>query len=101
MIRRPPRSTLFPYTTLFRSPTGPAPVDAAGHVLNVPSRQHIAEGRQHAIPTHRDAQRKMALLTLQIPAHGRPRSGHTGAVRAQMDTGLVEVGSTHSAWACI
>src|SRR5258708_16241177 len=26
MIRRPPRSTLFPYTTLFRSPSGgPAP----------------------------------------------------------------------------
>src|SRR5258708_17830473 len=24
MIRRPPRSTLFPYTTLFRSPTMPA-----------------------------------------------------------------------------
>src|SRR6266436_8919267 len=23
MIRRPPRSTLFPYTTLFRSPPGP------------------------------------------------------------------------------
>src|SRR3712207_7843337 len=23
MIRRPPRSTLFPYTTLFRSPFGP------------------------------------------------------------------------------
>src|SRR6266511_5906331 len=25
MIRRPPRSTLFPYTTLFRSPPGPGP----------------------------------------------------------------------------
>src|SRR5256885_11882384 len=25
MIRRPPRSTLFPYTTLFRSPAGPPP----------------------------------------------------------------------------
>src|SRR2546430_8857061 len=25
MIRRPPRSTLFPYTTLFRSPKGPSP----------------------------------------------------------------------------
>src|SRR6266853_4788420 len=24
MLRRPPRSTLFPYTTLFRSPPGPA-----------------------------------------------------------------------------
>ena len=27
MIRRPPRSTLFPYTTLFRSPRG---IEAAG-----------------------------------------------------------------------
>src|SRR5438876_1815723 len=25
MIRRPPRSTLFPYTTLFRSPNAPGP----------------------------------------------------------------------------
>src|SRR5258708_15396098 len=28
MIRRPPRSTLFPYTTLFRSRQGPATLDA-------------------------------------------------------------------------
>src|SRR3712207_7815559 len=28
MIRRPPRSTLFPYTTLFRSETVPAPQDS-------------------------------------------------------------------------
>src|SRR3712207_7918832 len=27
MIRRPPRSTLFPYTTLFRSEDSPAPFD--------------------------------------------------------------------------
>src|SRR3712207_8493858 len=30
MIRRPPRSTLFPYTTLFRSPARRAAVRAAG-----------------------------------------------------------------------
>src|SRR6266581_8601048 len=33
MIRRPPRSTLFPYTTLFRSPSAPPielPATAAG-----------------------------------------------------------------------
>src|SRR3712207_7289647 len=32
MIRRPPRSTLFPYTTLFRSVVGPgdAPVEPPG-----------------------------------------------------------------------
>src|SRR3712207_6938305 len=29
MIRRPPRSTLFPYTTLFRSAVGPAGFGAA------------------------------------------------------------------------
>src|SRR5690349_23262090 len=33
MIRRPPRSTLFPYTTLFRScPAGAARVEDRGHV---------------------------------------------------------------------
>src|SRR5256885_7022893 len=35
MIRRPPRSTLFPYTTLFRSLGGPdaaAPILAAGDI---------------------------------------------------------------------
>src|SRR3712207_8731757 len=31
MIRRPPRSTLFPYTTLFRSETGPIRCAHAGH----------------------------------------------------------------------
>src|SRR2546427_4713252 len=29
MIRRPPRSTLFPYTTLFRSPIGIGPSNAS------------------------------------------------------------------------
>src|SRR3712207_9325680 len=37
MIRRPPRSTLFPYTTLFRS--GPGPLD-----LHQPG-AHDADGR--------------------------------------------------------
>src|SRR2546422_3198384 len=31
MIRRPPRSTLFPYTTLFRSILVPLPTAAADH----------------------------------------------------------------------
>src|SRR3712207_7021535 len=33
MIRRPPRSTLFPYTTLFRSDVGLACLDAGHDVL--------------------------------------------------------------------
>src|SRR2546422_2248925 len=33
MIRRPPRSTLFPYTTLFRSPDDSFIIDSMGWVL--------------------------------------------------------------------
>src|SRR3712207_8218695 len=35
MIRRPPRSTLFPYTTLFRSPLGRRPQQGLVGVLAV------------------------------------------------------------------
>src|SRR6266700_6824640 len=40
MIRRPPRSTLFPYTTLFRSPT-----PRAGRVFRPASNRGAAGGR--------------------------------------------------------
>src|SRR5690349_22323134 len=53
MIRRPPRSTLFPYTTLFRSAGapgstrtgGPAGTLARGHAAGVPARseEHTSE----------------------------------------------------------
>src|SRR5438094_7047060 len=33
MIRRPPRSTLFPYTTLFRSRYCEGPADARRHIV--------------------------------------------------------------------
>src|SRR3712207_8888287 len=42
MIRRPPRSTLFPYTTLFRSPVG-----GSGHCLQSGGRNCQALGRPH------------------------------------------------------
>src|SRR2546429_9894138 len=53
MIRRPPRSTLFPYTTLFRSRVG----NLNAHVAAVfrsaqrerPARRHGVHGVQHQI----------------------------------------------------
>src|SRR2546429_4935094 len=56
MIRRPPRSTLFPYTTLFRSGGHPKARDlfhfkgAIGveHVIG----EHAALGQEFAIPVH-------------------------------------------------
>src|SRR5437667_6376462 len=54
MIRRPPRSTLFPYTTLFRSCSVPRPVDWIqpmsrawhfGHATR--SEEHTSELQSH------------------------------------------------------
>src|SRR5260370_9803729 len=55
MIRRPPRSTLFPYTTLFRSWPGPRGCDAtpirrrSGRPSSVPPRseEHTSELQSH------------------------------------------------------
>src|SRR3712207_8323503 len=54
MIRRPPRSTLFPYTTLFRSHR--VEHVALGHELDA-VRDHLArdEARAHAGRAHGDA----------------------------------------------
>src|SRR3989442_2766138 len=49
MIRRPPRSTLFPYTTLFRS-VAPARPASAG--LRLAAAHAHALGRSH-LPAHR------------------------------------------------
>src|SRR3712207_7339937 len=38
MIRRPPRSTLFPYTTLFRSARSPGPLGPPGSASPPPAR---------------------------------------------------------------
>src|SRR3712207_7520500 len=52
MIRRPPRSTLFPYTTLFRSDRSQ---NVEPHAREVPRNQHRAEGahRVDRPPRHR------------------------------------------------
>src|SRR5947199_1004832 len=47
MIRRPPRSTLFPYTTLFRSTLTPSPVCATGRFLNYFSVLDCARSEEH------------------------------------------------------
>src|SRR3712207_8866751 len=52
MIRRPPRSTLFPYTTLFRSVAGPArlaPVDEVRERLRTGPREVPQAGPGHLV----------------------------------------------------
>src|SRR2546425_13354693 len=53
MIRRPPRSTLFPYTTLFRS-------------VNLPSVANlIREGKSHQIATAMQTGRSHGMVTFE------------------------------------
>src|SRR5256885_10267492 len=75
MIRRPPRSTLFPYTTLFRSQ------DEEGHGHQrkaVYAREHLLEHDELRIAApHEDGQR----------SGDRQREGHRKAQREQDDDG--------------
>src|SRR5690349_3213232 len=48
MLRRPPISTLFPYTTLFRSLSAPVPTDVA------PLRDHLGSANPVSIPPASD-----------------------------------------------
>src|SRR6266850_3344846 len=69
MIRRPPRSTLFPYTTLFRAPGGrsPYPTSTCHSSLHRPCGEVIARSLGHLSPS--DLRRPDRYFL------GRPRRG--------------------------
>src|SRR2546427_7321396 len=78
MIRRPPRSTLFPYTTLFRSDVVGRHTDVSGPLLD-----HLQDGVQHA--AHRAEGRILA------------RGGAAAAVElAEQLVGAVDEMNDHS-----
>src|SRR2546430_7308440 len=63
MIRRPPRSTLFPYTTLFRSPLGKADVKRAGtDVTLVATQAMVSRALAAAGDLEKDGDRKSTRL---------------------------------------
>src|SRR3712207_7520735 len=61
MIRRPPRSTLFPYTTLFRSPAALA-LDAAPAHRVVPGEDVLEDAREHVVGPGPAVGRRRALV---------------------------------------
>src|SRR2546430_11711799 len=60
MIRRPPRSTLFPYTTLFRSRDCRAPIRSLSLASSPPSRAPVDVRPRHS-HRRRDGAQRMAL----------------------------------------
>jgi len=86
MIRRPPRSTLFPYTTLFRSmedrlvalgDDGPHPVHAAEIVRAVHRRAAFAGDGTLATPIIASRVTSAANCSSLIPSVPAGRSGST------------------------
>src|SRR5687768_18105525 len=66
MFRRPPRSTLFPYTTLFRS--------IAYHVEREdPARLHRVDEKEHVAAAAFAADRREVGAQARREAHGRTR----------------------------
>src|SRR2546425_9141533 len=98
MIRRPPRSTLFPYTTLFRSldclRTRGVPI--LGLVFNHPARPPVAPDESDTIPTilrseeHTSELQSLAYLVCRLLLEKKkrtirdtPRSRDHGVTRNQ------------------
>src|SRR3712207_8665220 len=75
MIRRPPRSTLFPYTTLFRSRRAPRRVDARTERDDL-ARAHRLEER-HAVHRRRDD------APLRVPRRGERSEEHTSELQSR------------------
>src|SRR5437764_4486865 len=69
-MRRPPRSTLFPYTTLFRSQAARPRIIKVGHMDNRP-----------AAPAHR-----IAAITFRSRESRRRMGGRGGTVRSEEHT---------------
>src|SRR3989441_11087222 len=65
MIRRPPRSTLFPYTTLFRSPQGGLGLAGGDVVRCVKAREVLADDLLRSV--------SLDLLRTGVPAHDDAR----------------------------
>src|SRR3712207_9465852 len=95
MIRRPPRSTLFPYTTLFRSAPAEGAAERRLRVLRDPEHERAEDARdrregqrigerptvvQEALPEHRHADQ----AEYQRPCRQRRRSEeHTSELQSR------------------
>src|SRR5258708_18170529 len=80
MIRRPPRSTLFPYTTLFRSEVLP---------------QHQGHGRAHAYRAGIAVALEHAVQVDHVVQRNTQAPGQRAAVMVQADRKSTRLNSSH------
>src|SRR5260370_26949344 len=84
MIRRPPRSTLFPYTTLFRS-RGRTPRPSRHPRRGAPDYEHRVPGTRPVAAPGRVGRRR--LYRLRVRPHRRPTRSeeHTSELQSHLN----------------
>src|SRR2546429_7233413 len=66
MIRRPPRSTLFPYTTLFRSRGDQSPKGGAASLVNQPNDRFAVHGGGNRLTAKRRSEEHTSELQSRL-----------------------------------
>src|SRR5437899_3959225 len=93
MIRRPPTSTLFPYTTLFRSPVGGQDpidelrLDLVAEASGKESRPDLESARQRRQPVREASDVDVVALRLAPSDAGAPPPDHAPAERRRLRRG--------------
>src|SRR3712207_7146820 len=84
MIRRPPRSTLFPYTTLFRSGSGRADhrTDGVDRAVDLLDGVVVDDPQPHRAPGLGDAERVEQLPRIPVAVPGRSEE-HTSELQSR------------------
>src|SRR5256885_9415915 len=88
MKRRPPRSTLFPYTTLFRSP------EADDELVALEARADVRSGGRRAVVALLGLQRQLVGAAVLRSAQRADRAGDAG-VHIRADRKSTRLNSSH------
>src|SRR2546430_4107292 len=84
MIRRPPRSTLFPYTTLFRSCASPSPASTARFPFQRSSSSAVKSANAASAESClSSANRAAAGPAQRVPWHTPRSEEHTSELQSQ------------------
>src|SRR5688572_32687006 len=91
MIRRPPRSTLFPYTTLFRSSPDAAALEEAEAAIARPHRLHRRRSEEHTSELQSQSNLVCRLLLekkkkKKIPTRKKQTKQHIKTQKTQTET---------------
>src|SRR3712207_7189430 len=79
MIRRPPRSTLFPYTTLFRSVESTNTIDTPSREASFPTVRAMRSGPRK--PVSYAVRQAASSVSMMLPAGGPRSEEHTSEIQ--------------------